>query len=412
MTKRILFVDDEHMVLHGIERSLHGMKQEWHIEFLPSGAEALEAMERQPFDVVITDMRMPGMDGAQLLKKVKERFPQTVRMALSGQSDRATILRSVGPTHQYLSKPCDVEELKQKLVRALSLRDLLDNATLKEAVSRLETVPSFPGPYTDWNRLLQTSGSSIADAAQIISGDMGMTAKVLQLVNSAFLGPPVQAVSSRKAVSLIGLDNLRTLTLSLRLFVPFESSEAIGRSLAGVWQHSHDCALLAQAIAQSQGCPSDIVEAAYAGGLLHDIGILVLASACSERYELTLRVRKEKKLSTAESEYQTLGSTHAQVGGYLLGLWGLPEPIVEAVAWHHEPAQAKPSAFSPLIAVHVATVLHDKIDPCGTHVESDTMDEQLLDRLGLKDQLPVWMEAARQLSFGGENHGRENSAGG
>ena len=411
MTKRILFVDDEHMVLRGIERSLRGMQHEWHLEFLPGGPEALEAMERAPFDVVITDMRMPGMDGAQLLKKVKERFPQTVRMVLSGQSDRATILRSVGPTHQYLSKPCEVEELKQKLVRALSLRDLLDNPTLKEVVSRLETVPSSPDSHSALSRFLKSNSSSISDAGQIIARDMGMTAKVLQLVNSAFLGSPVPAESAEKAVSLIGLDNLRALTLSLRLFVPFQSSESITQALATLWDHSWHCAQSAKAIAKAEESPPEVAQAAYTAGLLHDIGILVLASACADEYEAALRLRAEKHLTTTASELQTFGSTHAQVGGYLLGLWGLPASVVEAVAWHHDPAQTKVSAFSPLIAVHVASVLdnHKYPGPCRSE---DVIDERLLEQLGLKERLPVWTDAVRQMKVAGEEHVGKGAVGG
>ena len=113
MNKRILFVDDEPMILQGIQHSLRGMRAEWEVALANSGAEALETMAQAPFDVVITDMRMPGMDGAQLLDLVKVKFPRTVRIILSGQSDRETILRSVGPSHQYLSKPCDLDELKR-----------------------------------------------------------------------------------------------------------------------------------------------------------------------------------------------------------------------------------------------------------------------------------------------------------
>jgi YesN/AraC family two-component response regulator len=125
MNKRILFVDDEPMVLQGLQRSLRTMRMEWETKFATSGPEALEMMAEAPFDVVITDMRMPGMDGAQLLDLVKAKFPRTVRIILSGQSDRETILRSVGPSHQYLSKPCDVDELKPRLNRAFALRDML-----------------------------------------------------------------------------------------------------------------------------------------------------------------------------------------------------------------------------------------------------------------------------------------------
>src|SRR5579871_3617695 len=161
MNKKILFVDDEPMVLQGIQRSLRGMRGEWDAEFATSGAEALETMARDHFDVVITDMRMPGMSGAQLLEQVKIKFPRAVRIILSGQSDRESILRSIGPTHQYLSKPCDVEELKQKLLHAFALRDLLADPHLKEVVGRLETIPSLPRVYTAITEVLNTPDSSI-----------------------------------------------------------------------------------------------------------------------------------------------------------------------------------------------------------------------------------------------------------
>ena len=147
MNKRILFVDDEPAVLQGLQRSLRGMRQEWEMEFAASGREALETMARSPFDVVITDMRMPEMDGAQLLDQVRKRFPQTVRIVLSGQSDRETILRSIGPTHQYMAKPCDLEDLKQKLTHTFALRELLADPRLKEIVCQLENIPSLPSLY-------------------------------------------------------------------------------------------------------------------------------------------------------------------------------------------------------------------------------------------------------------------------
>lgn len=402
MSKRILFVDDEPMVLRGIERSLRSMRSEWQLEFLPGGPEALEAMARQPFDVVVTDMRMPGMDGAQLLEELKERFPSTVRMALSGQSDQATILRAVGPTHQYFSKPCDAEELKQKIRHTLALRDLLDNPALKEAVSRLEMVPCLPALHASLSSVLQSPNCSITEASGVIVRDIGMTAKLLQLVNSAFLGTPSQVVSSRKAAALIGIDSLRTLMLSLHLFVPLETG--LTEELAQVWDHGFATGTIAQAITESQNCGPKAAEAAFTAGLLHDIGKLVLASACSEEYEFALRSRAEKNISTTESEFEVFRSTHAQVGAYLLGLWGLPDSIVEAVAWHHEPAQVKPASFSPLIAVHVASILHNRRQPTASPVENEVLDEQLLADLGLKEQLAVWTQTCEQLDLGGANH--------
>src|ERR1700690_993982 len=188
MSKRILFVDDEPMILEAIQHSLRSMRAEWDVKFANSGREALETMALIPFDVVITDMRMPGMDGAQLLELVKARFPRTVRIILSGQSDRETILRSVGPSHQYLSKPCDLDELKQKLVRAFALREMLDDPHLKEVIGRLKTVPSLPALYVAVTEALRHPETPIRKIGDLIAQDMGMCAKVLQLANSAFFG--------------------------------------------------------------------------------------------------------------------------------------------------------------------------------------------------------------------------------
>src|SRR5262245_37814840 len=99
--KKILFVDDEPNVLQGLERMLRSMRHEWEMQFAMSGPAALERLAEQTFDVIVSDMRMPGMTGAQLLTEVSQRHPHIVRIILSGQADQEDILRSVGPTHQY-----------------------------------------------------------------------------------------------------------------------------------------------------------------------------------------------------------------------------------------------------------------------------------------------------------------------
>src|SRR5256885_11774657 len=123
---RILFVDDEPKVTEGLHRMLRSMRREWEMTFATSGAEALEKLSAKPFDVVVSDMRMPGMDGCQLLTEVMRRHPQVVRIILSGYSDKETIMRSIGLAHHYLSKPCDAETLKETIRRACDLRDQLE----------------------------------------------------------------------------------------------------------------------------------------------------------------------------------------------------------------------------------------------------------------------------------------------
>ena len=123
--KKILFVDDEPNVLQGLQRMLHSMRQEWALTFVGSGEEALEALSNDSFDVIVSDIRMPQMDGIALLNEVKNRYPNVMRIILSGQSKQEHILPSVGLAHRYLSKPSSCDEIKDTIARVSGLRDLL-----------------------------------------------------------------------------------------------------------------------------------------------------------------------------------------------------------------------------------------------------------------------------------------------
>ena len=358
-------------------------------------------MSRTAFDVVITDMRMPGMDGAQLLELVRVKFPRTVRMILSGQSDRDSILRSIGPTHQYLSKPCDVEELKQKLRHAFALRDLLADPQLKEIVSRLESVPSLPAIYVAITKALETPDSSITEIGGIIAQDIGMSTKLLQLVNSAFFGLASQVSNVKQAASLIGIDNIRALALSVNVFSRFEGS--LGEDLAFLWNHSLATAGFAKIIAHSQNSSRTEVENSFTAGILHDIGRLILASACGNDYKEVLR-RAAAGTDLPAAEQEVFGCTHAAVGAYLLGLWGLPDAIVASAAWHHEPASGGPQAFSPMIAVHAANHYDYELHTYPAFAAKPALDEALLGQLGLRERIPVWAKACQDLAPKEKSH--------
>ncbi len=402
MTKRILFVDDEPLVLQGIQRSLRGMRAEWEIELANSGAEAVVAMVHAPFDVVITDMRMPGMDGAQLLDLVKAKFPRTVRIILSGQSDHETILRSVGPSHQYLSKPCDIDELKQKLIRAFALRDILDNPVLKEVLCRLKTVPSLPALYFAVTEALRSPETSLKQIGDLIEQDMGMCAKVLQLVNSACFGLSCRVSSPHQAIAMIGFENLRALVMSVEVFSGFGGQGT--QDLGFLWSHSMATASFAKAIAKVQLSAHGMVEDAFAAGLLHDVGRLVLASAFGNEYQQVLRRAAEPGARLAICEQESFGCTHNVAGAYLLGLWGLADSVAEAVAWHHQPAHAQPTAFSALIAVHAADYYENQMHVNSGFEENSAIDEPLLGQMGLQPQLAPWSKACQEVMARGKRN--------
>ena len=232
MKKRILFVDDEPKILEGLQRTLRSMRQEWEMQFAGSGQEALECLSKEPFDVVVSDMRMPGMDGAQLLKEVMRLYPQIARIILSGHSDQEIVLKSVRIAHQYLAKPCEAETLKSVVTRTCALRELLADDAVRRMVSNMDSIPSLPSLYAEIMEEIQSPNASIQRVGKIISKDMGMTTKILQLVNSAFFGLRRHVSSPSQAVSLLGLDTIRALVLSVHIFTHFDSQKASG-SLPG-----------------------------------------------------------------------------------------------------------------------------------------------------------------------------------
>jgi HD-like signal output (HDOD) protein len=407
MPKRILFVDDEPLVLAGLQRSLHGMRKEWEMVFVTSGREALDAMSSQKFDIVVTDMRMPGMDGAQLLEEVKKRSPQSLRMILSGQSDRETILRSVNPTHQYLSKPCEGEELKVRMMRAFALKDLLENPEVKGLVSKLDSLPSLPALYLQLADELRQPEPSLAKVAKLISADIAMTAKVLQLVNSAFFGLRCQVSKAYHAVELLGTDVVRALVLSTHVFSKFETDLLSEADVQYLWQHSLATASYAKRIAMLEHCPQRLVDDCFTSALLHDAGKLIMAFALRDQYQRVLELIKQEGRGMTEAEHDVFGCGHAEIAAYLFGLWGLPGSIVEAVAWHHQPALSMQSAFSAVAAVHVASIYHEQKSQHWMR-DMTAIDYEFLERIGCKEHEAEWKKVLEREESQGAEHERQN----
>jgi HD-like signal output (HDOD) protein/CheY-like chemotaxis protein len=390
--KTLLFVDDEPRVLQGLQRQLHIMRNEWTMNFTGDGAKALQFMEKTPVDVIITDMMMPGMDGAQLLTEVMKRHPNTVRVVLSGQADRESILRLVGPAHQYLSKPCDAEELRDAISRAFALRGLLASDKLKQLAIKLRTLPSLPKLHVQLTDELRQDEPSLERISDIISKDIGMSTKILQLVNSAFFGLPRQITNIQEAVIYLGIATVRSLVLSLQVFSQFDQKQIKGFSIDGLARHCWITGMLSRRIAEAEHCDPKVDDQCFLAGLLHDVGQLILASGLPDEYARVLNTVSARNQTIWEAERMEFGTTHAELGAYLLGLWGLPNPVIEAVALHYRPAEASVSEFSPVIAVHVANAFaHDQTN---SHLEwpGNDLDQACIAQLKLDGHLEKWKE--------------------
>jgi len=377
------------MVLTGLQRSLRPMRSEWEMVFAPGGNEALAAMDLQPFDIIVTDMRMPGMDGAQLLEEVQRRSPHTLRMVLSGQSDRETILRSVNPAHQFISKPCEGEELKSRLIRAFALKDLLQNPALRELVTKLDYLPSLPHVYLQLNEELRRPEPSLRRVDELIGADMAMTAKILKLVNSAFFCLPCEISRASHAVKLLGLDTLRALVLTAHVFEQFESPLLTAADVQQISDDSLAVSNGARKIALFENADQRTQDEAFTAGLLHDAGKLILASTLAEQYGRVLEYAAQSDVGLYAAERELLGCSHGQIAGYLFGAWGLPGTIVEAVSWHNQPAGSLSVKFSPLAAVHAASAYNDEKSVSRLR-DRTQIDAAFLAGIGCADREQVW----------------------
>ena len=392
MKTRILFVDDEELALRGLSRLLYPMRNEWEIEFLDSGEKALKRMEVAPFDVIISDMRMPGMNGAELLNEVMKRYPKTVRLILSGYADRELILKCVGSTHQYLAKPCDAESLKMTVRRAADLEKSMKTETLRQLVTRCVVLPSVPALYSEMIEALQDPETDVETIGAIIAKDGAMTAKILKLVNSAFFGLGHKIANPNEAVAYLGTDTIKSLALCANAFSEMEHANLQGFSVESLWEHCLVAARAAKMVAIHEDADRKLADEAYSAGLLHDLGKLVFAANLTEEYQQVLTLAREKKIPLAAAEREVFGADHADIGGYLLGLWGLPVPVVEAIALHHRPGNAAQKTFSPLTALHMGNALASTEKPSVPGIVPSPLDLSYLGELGIKDHVDKWQK--------------------
>ncbi len=385
---RVVFVDDDVNVLQAMRRSMHGMRHEWHMEFLPSGADALASLAQSPADVIVSDMRMPGMDGRDLLTKVKDLYPQTVRLVLSGYAEPAAIMRLVGIAHQYIAKPGESAVLKAAIAQTKLMRDLLNNPELALLVGGVDTLPCVPAAFQEISSCLQSKTANVAKVAQVISHDVAMTANIMKLVNSAFFGARRQVTSVERAVAYLGWDTLIALVLGHGLF------KSIGTSAGEtLWQHSLSTAMAARAIATNENLPQARVEEAFLTGMLHDVGRVVYATRAGQPSTGPNPVEFAKIDNS-----QPAGDHHVEVGAYLLGLWGFPSQIVAAVALHGSPGRRADAGFDLTVLVHLADRLANARGDESLPVAELCIEPGLLEGLGIVERLPHWRAAVARTS--------------
>jgi len=395
MKRRILFVDDDVQVLKELQALVKPMEKEWALTFAGSGPKALECLEAHAFDAMVTELRMAEMDGLKLLEEVARLHPKTLRIAFSSPTERELLVRSVGLVHQALPKPFHLDDLLAMVGNAIRLGSQVVDDEVKRVIGRMDYLPSVPHLYQELRQALEGEDATVKVVGDIIRQHVGSTAKILSLLNSAFFGLRRAVESPQEAVAFLGTETIKVLVLAHGLFD--QSGDLGTKSIAilDIWNHSLSVARGARALAAMEGLSRPLKAEAFMGGMLHDVGILVLAKNFPERFDRVVELSRTEKLSLNKAETQEFGLGHPEVGAYLLGLWGIQPAVLKAVSLHHTPSLLRATSFNPVLAVHLADEL------CGAQghhdlFERSELDERALFTLGLRDHLTGWRKILAQ----------------
>lgn len=332
---------------------------------------------------------MPGIDGAALLKIVRETHPEVIRIVLSGHTEMSTALQAVPIAHQFLAKPCDAGMLRIAIERACHLQTLLADNSIRSLVGGLGDLPALPRIYDSLNRAIANPDSSLLTISDIVEQDIGISAKLLQLANSAFFGSAQPVTSIQRAVGYLGLNALKCLVLSLEVFKAFQPKTKVpGFSMDTMQRHAR----IAAHIVARLPVPKEFAEIAFVSSMLHDVGKLIQAWKLPESFAENVSQSIKEHLPLYKVEERARGFSHSEVGAYLLGIWGLPYPVVETVALHHSPNRVLHSGFDAVAAVYVANLLAHRIEPNqAADPETDPAHcEEDLAALGVLDQFGTW----------------------
>jgi len=388
---RILFVDDEPRVLDALRRTLRPMHDRWDMRFATGGPEALELAGEKPFHVVVSDLRMPGMDGARLLREVRQRWPGTVRFILSGHADKDMILDTVGPTHRFFTKPCDPDILVQAISRALATLSALHKTEIGPLVSGTITLPTLPELYSQLKDLLSHPETTIEQTASVVSQDVAMSARILHVANSSFFGPRREVTNIAEALKCLGRETAKSIVLTAGVFDQLPENLMSQFNVREIETHSMRVGSLAGQILWTI-TPGErtIVDDAVTAGLLHDVGKLVLIGSLQAEYGEIWTEASEGETDLISLEEERLRTNHAEVGGYLADLWDLPMQIVDAISCHHEPGKSLNDSFSALTAVHIANVLVHETSDSMTAPPAPPLDRPYVAGLLAMDRLDEW----------------------
>ena len=398
MTKRVLCVGEEQALWRELRDPGSSFSGQWAAEFAKTGPEALAWAEQGNFDAVVADVQLFDMSGVDLLDAIMQRQPNAFRIVVSEHGDLESTVRCIGKAHHHLLKPCDAAMLLNALNQASSGPEWKPGPNVQRLIGKMRWVPSPPTLYFRVALEMESPGASVDRIGEIIAEDPPITAKVLQLANSAVFGLQLQVNQPGEAVAYLGLEATRSLVLLAHTFSEFDGLPRVGFSVDELWYHSVLVGQFAREIALLEQQESEPGEQTYSAGLLHDLGKILFAANVPTPFGKAVTVARQDQRNLHEVETEILGANHAEIGACLLAIWGLPAEIIEAVALHHQPCAAAHKGFGPLTAVHAADAFAHQLAPDHPHIVALELDQAYLQQIGLAQRVEFWRRHCQDLN--------------
>ncbi len=391
----ILFTDDNLAIIESLKKMSTTFNKFWVSSFAVGGNEAIELLESKSFDVVITDLEMPEFNGVKLLKYIKKKYPHIIRIVYSGEFTKEVIQRISPFAHRFIAKPCNTEKMLNSIDSTMFIHRVLDKKKIKKVLTNIGSVPSLPRIYTELINRVDDEEFSLKEAAQLISSDVGMSVNILKQINLLGVGEEIKSIE--QAVTLLGLDSIKSIVLSNHIFTTFQPLYIPHFSQEQLIRHSMLAAVFAKEIAFIETGDRSIAESAFVVGVIHDFGTLIFANSFTKKYSSVMNRVHDDFRPVVEVERNLIGVSHAEVGSYLLALWGFPEPILRAVAFH-ENADTHAMGSEPLLtAIVAANYFAYRFEDDRVLSETQLEDSHYFQRSNSLMRLPLWEERCKQI---------------
>jgi len=385
---RIMFVDDDPMVVRGIARNMSMMGVKMDIIVRTSAEEAIKTLEKELADVIITDLYMPGIDGSALLEEVRTRYPTVLRFVLSGEAKPEVMIQAARLAHQYLSKPCETAVLHKTIVETMARMGTIKKPEVARTISLLEAVPSRQVSLAEFLQLLNDNSTPLEKITSSLKRDPGLCARLLKVANSPYFGHAGSVESLDDAIGLLGMDMILSMAATHKLFAVTPPPPSSNLNLEELWEHCVHVGSLARHIGYKLRAPQSVLREAGTAALLHDIGKLILAYSSPTAYAAAYTRAAADHMPGWQAEYFIFGNHHAEIGGCLLKLWGLPTAVVDAVSMHHTPHHSAETHLGPVTLVHIADVV---AHAATTDNATTFLDIAHLKALNLPEDMDYWL---------------------